>query len=57
MAAGSRITVEGEFSKASVNLAFSKLCDRIDRLEGKTENTNRSEPLNIDGLPFQPLWG
>jgi hypothetical protein len=47
MGAGSRIQVEGDFTKAAVNLALLKLSERVDRLEGKTESTNRGEPLNI----------
>jgi len=50
MAAGSRVMVEGEFSKASVNLALARLSERLDRVEGKTETTNRTEPLSVDIL-------
>lgn len=47
MGAGSRIVIEGEFTKAAVNKCFEQFCARMDRLEGKTERTDRTEPLNI----------
>ena len=48
MGAGSRVQIEGELSKQTVNDSLAKLSARLDRVEGKTEATNRTERLNID---------
>lgn len=55
MGAGSRIQIEGELSKQTVNDALQKLAARLDRVEGKTEPTDRVTPLHVSmgkGLHF-----
>jgi len=52
---GSKIHLEGELNKANLNVLFAAITQRLDRLEGKTLPTNRTEPLIIDRGQGQDL--
>ena len=48
MAQGSKLHLEGELNKASINVILAQISTRLDRLEGKTETTYRTKPLSVD---------
>lgn len=44
----SKLHVEGELNKATINIELAKISERLDRLEGTSETTFRVQPLSID---------
>ena len=48
MAGGSRLFLEGDLNKATLNDILAKISQRLDRVEGKTEITERTQALSID---------